>query len=222
MKKYLILLVIFIPLFGCKTAKINWVKENFEEKSVVSQKLETQKDSLISEINKVSATIQEQLTIITTTTGSSSTVNLDESTTITGTLTAEDGKEKSVTAGGITIKSNGANVSFETTMTRRETIELQHKVESLTVQLNEAISKIEQNQLKTISNEKQLADFRSTYESQSRTKDKEVKKTGFQAGVWIIGGLAILVLVVLLYLTWKFDWIKKAKNIFNKTTGPII
>lgn len=215
MKNYLILSVLFISLFGCKTAKINWVKENFEEKSVVSQKLETQKDSLISEIS----TIRDSLSAISshflqqqTTSVSSS---LDESTTISGSIVAEDGKEKSVTAGGITIKSNGANVSFETTMTRRETIALQNRVESLTIQLTEAISRIEKNQLKTISNEKNLADFRSTYESQTQTKEKEVKKTGFQAGVWIIGGLAILVLVVLLYLSWKFDWIKKATDPFT-------
>lgn len=213
MKKVFIILSSLVFL-GCKTAKVNWVKENFEEKAVVSQKIEAQKDSLLSEISTIRDSLsvfQSQFLQQQTTSVSSS---LDESTTISGSIIAEDGKEKSVTAGGIVIKSNGANVSFETTMTRRETIELQHKVESLTVQLNEAISKIEQNQLKTISNEKQLADFRSTYESDTRTKEKEVKKTGFQAGVWIIGALALIVIIALWYLNKKFGWIDKIPNPF--------
>lgn len=175
MKKLLLILLLFT---SCKIAKRNWVNENFtskEEKTQLETELQKTKFNLLNLTQNTSS-------------------HSNEHVTVTGSITAEDGKEKTVTAGGLTITSNGANINFESTNTSSKSQELIYS------QL-----RAENESFKT-----RLDVLESKLDQEKTTTTKTVKKTGFQAGVWVVIVLVLLALVVLWYLKNQFfGWMNK-------------
>lgn len=189
--KYLILCLVFISFCSCRVAKKSWVKETYAEKTEVTSLKESfanSKETLKTEISEtLSLEFSEKL--------KQGTTKESESTTVTGTIEAEDGKEKSVTIGGTTITSNGANISFETNSSK----EIATQYKELSSQLATERNLTQELQTELISLKSEFADFRSTYESDKTTKTKDVTKRGGTFGVWIFGIIALVVIFLLWY-----------------------
>ncbi|MCB0447248.1 MAG: hypothetical protein KDD03_07010, partial [Gelidibacter sp.] len=130
---------LMLMLFSCRTAKKEWVKENFTEKS----ELQEIKDNLTYSNEEVKAEIRNSLISEFSEKlkqqAEKTTNNESETTTVKGSITAEEGKEKSATVGNTTIKSNGANVTFETTSTKALSKEIESKYNELNQKLNQEL-----------------------------------------------------------------------------------
>lgn len=200
MKKHLILLVVFISFFSCRTVKKEWVKETFAEKSELTQfAQETQKtqETLKIELNEKVSQIE---TLVSKNETSSTSEVTNENTSVSGTIEAEEGKEKSVTIGDTTIKSNGANISFSTSSSTSVTKQFESKLQEITQQLEyeRSLTQSLQSEVNTLKSE--FANFRSAYESETTIKSKEVTKRNLTLGTWII----IAIIVIVLGLVYRF------------------
>ena len=194
MKKLLILSLLFISFTSCRVAKKEWVKENFTEKSTVKESLTVQSDSINKRLEQLSESFNSKLKSISESKSSSSSESESESTNVTGTITAEDGKEKSVTINGTTIKSNGANISFETNSNKAISKEFKENFDQLTAELQTESSKRFQLEVEVRSLYSRLSELESNKEASKTTKSKEVTKRGFSFGVWLfflLFGIAI-------------------------------
>ncbi|MGB0896870.1 MAG: hypothetical protein ACPGRW_06080 [Flavobacteriaceae bacterium] len=197
MKKYILILLV---LSSCRTAKKEWVKENFSEKATVKKYFTAQDSTFKSELNE----INETLTATFNERFNSTTTTKNESTTVSGTITAEDGKEKTATIGNTTITSNGANISFTTSSSKT----MESKYVKLVQELQSEKQFSQKIQSELISLKSEFANFVSTYESEKTTKSKTVKKTGVQFGVWIIIAIVLILIVVIWYFRKSIPFIK--------------
>jgi len=201
MKKTILLSLFLLALFsqGCRVAKKDWVKENFSQKTETNQTKQTLEQSLETLKREMSETINQKVTSLSQSTSESTTTNESETTTVTGTLTAEDGKEKSVTVGGTTITSNGANISFETSSSKKLIKEYQSEIQALTSELSDIRTENVQMSQELNSLKSEFALFRSTYTSDKETQSKTVKKTGFKFGFWVVLIIVLIVVGMLRY-----------------------
>lgn len=186
-------------LFSCGTVKKEWVKENFTSK----EDLQSIQDNLTYSNEEVKKEIKESLIYDLTEkfkeSSNKSSESENETTTIKGSITAEDGKEKSATVGNTTIKSNGANVTFETTNTKAMTKEFESKYNELNKKLDQEQNYSEYLHTEINSLKSEIANLRSSYESEKTAKTKEVVKSGFSFGFIIIGVFVIIIGLVILY-----------------------
>jgi hypothetical protein len=205
MKNLILILSILILSTSCRSVKKKWVSENFatkietallEGKLEQSQQLETQKT-----IDSFSQLLKSNSTTKTETNTSSN----NESTTISGTITAQEGKTKTVSFGNTKIESDGANITFTSTNTKaqlRETQEtisqLEQKFESITSH-NTLLYKETQSALS------QITILKQEVKSLKESKSKDLKKTGFPW--WIVIAIGIILSVYIIY-----------KNYFSKFT----
>lgn len=146
------------------------------------------KESLLSEFKETLKEIKE-----------STTTNENETTTISGTITAEDGKDKSATIGNTVIKTNGANVTFQTTSTK----DINKQLETINKELTKTITQLETS-LKTIENE--FNEFKNNQlkvndelKSEKNTQTKETNRKGFNF-LFII----LLIIAILTYISYRF------------------
>lgn len=207
MKKYIIISLVFISLSSCRTVKKEWVKENFTEKATTQQIRVAQDSVFRSEIQKIETSVSQLETSVSKIETSKTSESETENTNVSGTIEAEDGKEKSVTIGNTTIKSNGANVSFSTSNTKTLTKEFERQLQEITQQLEfeRTFNQTLQTEINSLKSE--FANFTSTYESEKTTKTKEVTKRNFTLTTWLI----IIGVLVLLYFIYRFR--KKLKLI---------
>lgn len=207
MKHISIILILFCTLFSCRTVKKEWVQEHFAEKSELSQLAqktqETQK-TLKSEISE--ALILEFSQKLKQET-SSSTSQENESTSVSGTIVAEEGKEKSATIGNTTIVSNGANISFQTTNSSSITKAFESKYQELESKYQEAQQTISTLQSQYNSLKSEFANFRSTYESEKNSSSRTVTKSGWSFKTWLILIAIILVIAAVLYFKKKIPFL---------------
>lgn len=183
MKNYLIILAI-LTLSGCRTAKKEWVKENYQSKIEAVAMANELSNFTKTELTKINQSLildfEEKLKQATQKT----TQEESQSTTVSGTLTAEDGKEKSVTFGNTTIKSNGANVSFKTESRNSINKEYESNLKELHRQLDEERQFNQALNNEIISLKNQFANFASNQKTEKTTQTKEVNKKGWQT--WVI------------------------------------
>lgn len=199
MKKYLILLVVFITVSSCRVTQIGKEKESFVSRHDVEQLIEASQKTIKTELQTIENTVSKLETAISKTESASTTEASNETTNVSGSIIAEDGKEKSATIGNTTITSNGANISFSTTTTKDVTKAFQSIIHEQRQELQQQSKTIISLQSELTSLKKEFATFISNYESDKATRAKTVKKTGFQAGVWIIVAIVVIVLIVLWY-----------------------
>lgn len=200
---FVLYVFIMLSLFSCRTAKKEWVKENFTSKE---QLVSIQEDLTYSneEVkNDIKTSVLSDLREVINAFSQKINSNETENSTVKGTITAEDGKEKSATIGNTTIKSNGANITFETSSTKTLNKEIETKFKEVTKQLKEErafnqtlVSKLNTLELKQLEQQKQI-------EQLKESKSKTTTKKGFTFGTIIIVAI-VLVLLVLLVLLWYF------------------
>lgn len=200
MKKQHVIIVFILLLKGCRSVKKEWVKENFSLISDTEKNNQVQDSVFSSKISKIETNISKIETSVSKSQTSSEATKENETTKVVGSITAEDGKTKSVTIGGTTIKSDGANVTFETSSSKEFTQLFESKFEELQHQLlqEQTTNKFlreEFNQLRRDS-EKIKTDLLQLKES----KLKEVTKKGGSFGLWLF--FIILALVIALF--WYF------------------
>lgn len=193
---------------SCRVAKKDWVKENYSERSEIEQLIQASEQTTKTEISKLETSVSKIETSISNSETSSTSETESQTTTVTGTITAEEGKEKSVTIGGTTIKSHGANVTFETTSSKAISKEFQESFQQISKELQEKSVKLQEVQTELISLKSEFASFVSTYQSEKNAKTKEVKKTGFQFGVWILIAVVLIVLVFIWYFRKSIPFLK--------------
>lgn len=210
MKKYIIILLMFLLAFlcSCRVAKKEWVKENFTEKATTQGIRVVQDSTFKSEISKIETSIHKVETSIHKIETFKTTENQTENTTVSGSITAEEGKEKSVTIGGTTIKSLGASVTFETTSSKAISKEFQESFQQISKELQEKSVKLQEVQIELNSLKSEFSNFVSTYQSEKNTKTKEVKNTGFPFGVWILIAIVLIVLAVVWYLRKSIPFLR--------------
>lgn len=209
MKKHLIISLVLISLFSCRVAKKAWVKETYAEKSIVAKNAITHDSIIKTEIRKIGTSVSKLGTYISNIETSRSLETESENTTVSGTIEAEDGKEKFVTFGNTKITSNGANVSFETTNARYISKEFQAKFQEISSELQLEKSKTESLQIAINSLKSEFSTFKSNIKSKTNTKIKTVKKTGFQFGVWLIAIIAIMIIILVRYFRKSIPFLNK-------------
>ena len=208
--KTIIILVIFLSLFvqSCRTAKKNWVEENFTSKTEIQAFQETFETSIETVKTETSETISEIRKEVSNSRSTNETTSESENTTVTVDITAEDGKEKSATVGGTTITSNGANVKVTTNSSKEVSREFQEKFQEISMQLNSEKQLRETLQSELTSLKKEFADFRSSQQTEKTTKTVTVKKKWFTAPAWIIIALVLLAVGVLWYFRKSIPFLK--------------
>lgn len=207
MKKYIILLLVFISFFSCRTVKKEWVKENFTEKATTNEIRVVQDSTFKSEILKLETSISKIEISVSKNETISETTTENETTNVSGSITAEDGKEKSVTIGGTTIKSNGANVTFETSSSKAFTKQFESQLQELETKFEQTSKELSDTKMTLSVLKSEFANFVSTYESEKTAKSKEVEKSGFGFGVWLIIIIAIILLLAFLYFKSKTSFL---------------
>ena len=200
MKKHLILSLVFISLFSCRTVKKEWVKENFTEKAT-TQEIRLVQDSVFkSEISRIETHISKIETSVSKNETTLESSSENSTTTVSGTIEAEDGKEKSVTAGDLTITTNGANVSFQTTSSKSLSKEFESKYQELTTLLQEEMqfTQLLQSELNSVKKENTFV--KSEIERLETLFSKQTTKRNFTFGTWLI----IAVIIIALFGLYRF------------------
>lgn len=195
-----LLLISFILLTSCRTVKKEWVKETFAEKSELTQfAQETQKtqETLKTEISEKVSQIE---TLVSKNETSSTSEVTNENTTVSGTIEAEEGKEKSITIGNTTIKSNGANVSFSTSSNKTATKQFERQLQEITLQLEyeRTLNKSLQSEVNSLKSENVF--IKSEIEKLKTSQSKQTTKRNFTLTTWLI----ILGVLVGSYFVYRF------------------
>jgi len=202
MKKLLFIIAVWILLFAtsCRSVKKQWVKENFTEKVELQEAKETQSQTLKNEVEKIENKITNLKKSLSETQTTKETSEENENTTIEGTLTAEDGKEKSVQIGNTTIKSNGANVTFKTNSSKSTSKEFTSQIERLESQIISIESNYRNLQSDVNTLTKENTDLKRQIEQVKTTKQKDVNKSGFSFGFY----LWLVIILALVAVVWYF------------------
>lgn len=202
MKKLLIISLLFISLFNCRTVKKEWVKETFAEKSELNylgQNLSKMQETLKTNIKEtLNVTYSEILQKI------NETQTTKETETITGTIdiTAEDGKEKSGSIGNTKVTSNGANITVQTATNKSFTKEFEALKQITETRLDSIINALKDVTIENNSLKSEIAKITSNQKSETNTTKKETNKRG-----WTFG--AILLLIILLVLGGGYLYLRK-------------
>lgn len=209
MKNRFCILVLCLLLFNCRTVKKEWVKENFTEKSTTTQLKSSQDSTLRSEISKIETSVSKIETSVSKIENSATSSAENETTDVSGNIVAEDGKTKSVTIGGTTIKSNGANISFKTSSSKATSkqIETFYENSERKFELQEQTISELRTELNSLKSEFNVLE--SAYESQKQTRSKNVKKTGLSFGMWAMIIIILIVLVLLWYFRHSIPFLSK-------------
>ena len=188
---------LMLVLFSCRTAKKEWVKENFTEKS----ELQEIRDNLTYSNEEVKAEIRNSLISEFSEKlkqqAEKTTNNESETTTVKGSIIAEEGKEKSATVGNTTIKSNGANVTFETTSTKALSKEFETKYNELNQKLEQELKYNKYMYTEINSLKSEIAKITSNQKTEKTNKTRTVSKKQI--------GLGIVILIVIGLILYFFN-----------------
>lgn len=202
MKKLLIILCVFISFYGCRTVKKDWLELNYASKADIEMLQD--KSTFLSESlkNEIRETLNKDFDEKLKQERISESTKEDETTTVKGTIEAEEGKEKTAEIGNTKIKSNGANISFETTTSKAISKEFESRYQQLEQKLLEESKKTERLQSQLNSLKSEIANLRSNQETEKTTKSKEKNSKGLTFGT-ILTLIIILVLAGLVWYYWK-------------------
>jgi len=199
MKHYITLVAISLLMVSCRSVKKQWVEDNFTKNETVKHLVKQQDSIFDTKIHKIETSVSKLETSVSKNETKNETSSQEENTTISGSINAEDGKEKSVTFGDTEIKTNGASVTFTTSSSKQITKQITAKIETLTKQLNLEQTKTETLQREIISLKSEFAKIVSSLEAQKTNQTQTVKKAGFNFGVWIIIALVLAALAAVWY-----------------------
>lgn len=210
MKKYIIIPLLFISLFNCKIVKKDWLKENYVEKTEFESL-----ENVVNSSNETATLSEDFLTLekfneFVNALSQKSSESSSEATTVTGTIEAEEGKEKTATIGNTTITSNGANISFEIQNLKEasKSIELlQSELEQYKTFSENRYNTLEQafnsEKQSRIALENELKSIKDTF-----TKNSDKKGFTFGTTVLILGILLLIIALVVgyFYVKKKLGW----------------
>ena len=192
MRKTVILLVLSLSLFSCRS-----VKKQFEE---LKAQTDYKTDSIAKELSIFKQTAkQEVFRDVFTEVGKtlkSQNEKINESnskiTTIRGEIRAEEGKIKQAEANGLKIRSNGANITFETIVNNKESKEIQANITNMQerVKAQEIIISSLQSQIDKY--DQKIAKINTEIETLRDIKTKNVTKKNITFYAWVIIGVLIL------------------------------
>lgn len=189
---FILYVAILLMFFSCRTAKKTWVEENFTSKheiQSIQDNLTYSNEEVKSEIkNSLILDFTEKLKLATEKT----TNNETETTTTKIDIIAENGVEKKATAGNTTVTSNGANVSVQTTSSKALSKEFESKYNELSQKLDREQKYNEYLYTEINSLKSEIANLKSTYQSEKQAKTKETTKRGFTFWAVLIGGLIVV------------------------------
>lgn len=201
MKKILIVSVLLI-FCSCRTAKKEWVKENYSSKeelvtlgnkisTVTSNQISSMQKTLLNEINEKRFFLNENFD-----------KKENENTTVTGTIKAEEGIEKTAQVGNTLIKSNGSEIQFKIQIEKELSETIKSYEESLESYKSESEKQISILQSSLAEERNARIELQREFESYKESKSREVTKKGFtlSATVIFIGiGLFLLIIVAVYY-----------------------
>jgi hypothetical protein len=208
MKKLIVLSLLLLTLTGCRVAKKSWVKENFTQTEQLTSALQTQTDSVTKQIKQITELFESKLAEVSSSSSTNTTQTETENTTVTGTIEAETGTEKSVTVGGTTITSNGATVSFVTNNTRNLSKQFEESFTSITKQLTTERQYREDLQTEIKSLKLENLNIKRDLERIKDERTKDVTKKGFTFGFWIWIVIAVLVVLGFFYFKKQIPFLR--------------
>ena len=198
MKKILLLLLAF-AVYSCGSVKKKWVNENFAEKAA----LESLRENNISLNKESEERIMQELYLdfnsIMMEELSKLKITSDENSELSGTLKAEDGKEKTVSFGGNTITANGADISFLWSKKNTSEKEYKKQINEFSEQIEKKEISIKNLELRLDSLQSEVDNLKSVKESKKETTSKEKTRSFWSFWIWIILIAAILVFLVYRY-----------------------
>lgn len=136
---FILYVFLMLSVFSCKTVNKTKTYEDFVSKqdlSQLDQKWSTYLQTFKKDVKETSlATVKDYLKVQ----KESSSTNENENSVISGKATAEEGKEKTFTAGNTTIKTNGFEIAFEINTLKQ----LKQSYESRIEQQDKSISNLQ-------------------------------------------------------------------------------
>ncbi len=209
MKSLIPLLLILFSFLSCKSVRKEWVTENYAKK----EDIQNLKESVSNEIDKQTLSITKNFNSkyneVIRQVNSISKESKSEESTVTGEITAEDGKKKSVTFGDTTIESNGVNVSFTSTIRNVISKEYQGKFEEMTKQLQEGQQTIQDLRTEINSLKSEVNKLSSNEEIEKDTKTKTVKNHRLYSVILLILSSALVLFGVLSYFKIRIPFINR-------------
>lgn len=198
--KLFIVYVLATLMFSCRAVKKEYLQENYASKEDVSNLEQTQLNSLKALESKIESTIITKVEEKIKKSTEKQNEKQNENTTVTGTLKAEEGKEKSATIGNTTIKSNGADIQFQVNSSKEITKEVLTELQELKQSKQEMLTIITKQQETIEQNTKAISELKALYETEKAVKTKEVKKSGLTFTTLSI----IAIILIVLYLIYRF------------------
>ncbi|PSG90870.1 hypothetical protein [Aurantibacter aestuarii] len=184
-------------LCSCKTVKKDWLQENYYTKETVNTNETKQNEAFLNELTKIENSIKKYEASTNQQATTTEKTDETENTTIDGSITAEFGKEKFVQVGNTLIKTNGANVNFQTSNVKTYSKELETKISFFESQLEITRKQTEAIEVKLKALETQNKQFKTVLEQQKNSKSKTTKKSG---SPFLTKTLIILIVVFAIYL----------------------
>lgn len=192
MRKTVILLILSLSLFSCRT-----VKKQFEE---LKAETDYKTDSIAKELSIFKKTAkQEVFRDVFTEVGKtlkSQNEKINESnskiTTIRGEIKAEEGKIKQAEANGLKIRSNGANITFESVINNKESKEIQANITNVQerVKAQEIIISSLQSQIEKY--DQKIAKINTEIQTLRDMKSKSVTKKNIPFFAWVVLGVLLI------------------------------
>jgi len=198
MKKLIYIIFVLFLLTSCRIVKKDWLKENYVAKNDLEKTVNNLEETHERDFSKIASEYQVIKTdlsnIETTKTNESET----ETITVSGTIKAEEGKEKTAIIGNTKITSNGADISFKVENSKAFTQafeSIKNQFETYKSETSEVISSLQ----KDLTQKSQIIetltqDIKTLKTEKSRTVTK--KQLGF-------GVIILLILIVVGYLLLK-------------------
>lgn len=182
-KLFIVYVILMLTIFSCRTAKKEWVKENFTEKSQINEIKEslTYSNELVKEEIRKSLVLEFNKTLDET--KSKLIETLDENTITKIDIEAEFGKIKEAMVGNTKVTSNGAKISVETSTNKSLSKDYEsykkESQESINLLLDETIKLSTKIELLAKENNTLKSELSQIKETQSKTVNKKQFTLGF-------------------------------------------
>ena len=207
MKKLLIISILFISLFSCRTVKKEWVKETFAEK----QDLKKLEQDVIFSNERIKSELKQDYTTYTDKkikeVSSKTSTTENENTVISGSVEAEPGVTKTFEGNGVKITTDGWKVNFETNLSKSLSKEFETKLETVYKKFDSIVLESQQKETEISSLKTRLTTLENRIDTKNESWFKTVSKKQLGFGVFIF-----LIVLVLGYLGYRYvkrktDWL---------------
>lgn len=213
---FILYVFLMLSVFSCRTVEKAKTNEQFVSKqdlSQLDQKWSAYLQTFKKDVKETSlATVKDYLKVQ----KESTSTNENESSVISGTATAEEGKEKTFTAGNTTIKTNGFDISFEINTLKQLNQSYESQIQETNKLLIEERNARISSETSLKQENKELLKRLEVLESEQSTQTKTVSKRTI--AFWFI--VVCAVSFVLFLLSRRGVW-SRIKGRFMKGTNIV-